>query len=88
MTTDRNDHEASRSDFADELRPKTPLGDDVAAAGDLMNFVLDRTFETTDALSRYASLRFEEAPTSSQYAEELASIIVKDVKAWVRRWPR
>ncbi|MFI6169054.1 hypothetical protein ACIBCN_19910 [Nocardia sp. NPDC051052] len=87
MTTDRNAVDANRSEHPSEPRPTTPLGDDIAAAGDLVNFVLDRCLELADALDRYATLRFEEAPISSRNTVELASTIAAEVTSWVRRWP-
>ncbi len=73
--------------IANEQRPEPPEGDDPASAGDLINFVLDRCLELTDALYRYATVRFEEAPMSSQNTIELASTIASEVVTWVRRWP-
>ncbi|MGW4842757.1 hypothetical protein [Nocardia brasiliensis] len=72
--------------LAKESRPDTPAGDDIAAAGDLINFVLDRCLELTDALHRYATLRLAEAPSTSHRTLELASIIANETAAWVRRW--
>jgi hypothetical protein len=71
---------------ANDPRPEPPDTDDVASAGDLINFVLDRCLELTDALYRYANLRFEEAPISSRRTTELAGTIASDVVTWVRRW--
>ncbi|MFI6168933.1 hypothetical protein ACIBCN_19290 [Nocardia sp. NPDC051052] len=86
MTREDTD-DTTRAQLADRLRLRTPDGDDVAAAGDLANFVLDRMLEATDALNRYATLRLEEAPVSSRYAIHLAASIASEVTAWVRRWP-
>ncbi len=72
--------------IANEPRPEPPDSDDPASAGDLINFVLDRCLELTDALYRYANTRFEEAPISSRNTIELAGTIANDVVTWVRRW--
>jgi hypothetical protein len=71
---------------ANEPRPEPPESDDPASAGDLINFVLDRCLELTDALYRYATVRFEEAPIASRRAIELASTLSNEVVVWVRKW--
>lgn len=73
--------------IANEPRPEPPVSDDPASAGDLINFVLDRCLELTDALYRYASVRFEEAPMTSRRALELASTLASETVAWVRKFP-
>ncbi len=87
MPTDPKNNQRPGRQLADEPRPELPAGDDAAAAGDLVNFVLDRCLELTDALYRYANLRSLEAPTASRRATELASTIANETVAWVRRWP-
>ncbi|WP_433683358.1 hypothetical protein [Nocardia sp. CA-119907] len=84
MTT--NHFREQRAELIKHPRPAPLDGDDVAAAGDLINFVLDRCLELTDALYRYANLRLNEAPSTSQRTIELAGVIASETVTWVRRW--
>lgn len=99
MTNPRNNNDTETTEIlkriaertylsvANEPRPEPPGSDDAASAGDLINFTLDRSLELTDALYRYATLRFEEAPMTSSRVIELASALASETVLWVRRFP-
>ena len=71
----------------ESLQPMVPVGDNLEAASDVLNNVLNQSAAFADDLRAIANQHVEAAPASAEHVRNLSGAVARAVLDWIEQWP-